>query len=404
MKVLFIQPTCDRKGHYGIWAVKLCQALAKMGHHVTLCTNKVDPKHYLNEEPLFNIVEVGNGKFSFERFDRNAFWSYFRNTYVITLEALRLSRREKFDVIHIADGEFMTASFILKKYESCLPPVIRLVNVPNFSFNTYPGSTIKKLYKVIQREIFKTTIGKGIKALTVLGEWQREMLRSQLRLKQDFPIVVIPDGGGEPVEVLNKLEAREKLGINFDGPIFLFFGMLRKDKGIEYLIEALHLLRNEHLKLIIAGDPTEYTESKIQEMVQRAKASEKIILELEYIAEDKVPFYFIACDALILPYSKIYKGLTGIIMKWACTYKKPVIATDVSGMGGLIKQYGIGLVAEPENPSSMAERIREFLSLSEKEQEKMAENASNLAKLNSWTAMAERFTELYEEILQGQKN
>lgn len=61
-------------------------------------------------------------------------------------------------------------------------------------------------------------------------------------------------------------------------------------------------------------------------------------------------------------------------------------------------------MAEPENPSSIAVRMREFLSLSEKEKEEMAENASNLAKLNSWDAMAERFTKLYEEILQGQEN
>lgn len=342
MKVLVIQPICDRKGYFGIWTVKLCQALSKRGHQVTLCANKVYPDRYLAEEPLFNIIEVNNGRFSFEKFDRNcgrislySYWGYFRNTYIITLEALRLSQREQFDVIQMTDGEFMTGSFILRRYRNRLSPVIRLVNTPNFSFNTCPGSTIKKLYKVIQGKIFKTTIGKEIKALTVLGEWQREMLRSQLRLKQDFPIAVIPDGGGEPVEVLNKFEAREKLGINFDGTIFLFFGMLRKDKGIEYLIEALHLLGNEHLKLIIAGDPTEYTENKIQEMIQRAKTSEKIILELKYITDDKVPFYFIACDALILPYPKIYKGLTGIIMKWAGTYKKPVIVTDVSGMGGL---------------------------------------------------------------------
>jgi hypothetical protein len=35
LRILYVQPACDRKGHYGLSTIKLCQALAKLGHSVT---------------------------------------------------------------------------------------------------------------------------------------------------------------------------------------------------------------------------------------------------------------------------------------------------------------------------------------------------------------------------------
>lgn len=406
MRILIVQPTCDKRGHYGIWTVKLCQALGRKGHEVILCTNNVYPDKYLQEKPIFHIFKVGNGKYSFKKFDEAAskaslhyYYGYFRNTYAITSAALEFSKKEAFDGIFITDAEFMISSLLLKRYRIDIPVVMQ-VNAANFSYKTYSGSHLKKMYKVFQREIFKLTLGKEIKAFAVLGEWHKERLRDQLGLTNNFPIAVIPDGGEEPIETFLKSEARKKLGVNFDGPIFLFFGMLRKDKGIEYLLEALSFLSDSNFKLMIVGAPMEYKKIQIRSMLQQTKSLDKVILDLRYVDDHEVPLYFSACDILVLPYPKIYAGGSGPLMKGACTYGRPVIVTDVSEMGRLVKRCRIGLVAEPESPKSIAGKMKEFLSLSEEKRGEMARNAFNLAKANSWDAMADRFTELYETILQ----
>ena len=69
MKILFIQPTADKRGHYGIYTINLCQELSKLGNEVYLFTNKVYPEKFLTAEPLFKIIEYKKGKYAFEKFD-----------------------------------------------------------------------------------------------------------------------------------------------------------------------------------------------------------------------------------------------------------------------------------------------------------------------------------------------
>lgn len=407
MRILVVQPTGDKMGHYGIYTVRLCQALGRRGHVVTLCTNRIYPERYVCEPLAFSIQQVDSGKWRFEQCDHAMtsfpayyWWGYFRNSYRITSAAFKLCRSKDFDVVYITDAEFLVASVLLKLYGVRIPPVVMEVSAANFSFRDYPGSLPKKLYKVLQREIFKTIVGRQMQAISTLGEWHKPRLISQLRLPLDFTIAVIPDGGDEPSAVLSKVEARQKLGIDFTGPIFLFFGMLRKDKGIEILFEAAARLRSQEFKLMIAGHPIEYTSSAIDALVNKAGLEDKVILKLGYIEDGAVPLYFFAADALVLPYARIYTGGSGPLMKGACTYGRPVIASDVSELGRLVKQHELGLVSEPEDSESLASRLTEFLELPEETKQEMGKRASVLARANSWEAMAERFTKLFEEILQ----
>ena len=86
------------------------------------------------------------------------------------------------------------------------------------------------------------------------------------------------------------------------------------------------------------------------------------------------------------------------MMKGACTFGRPVIASDVSELGRLVRESGLGLLCKPEDPESLAESIREFLAMPEERRAAMAQRALALGRTNSWGAMAERFTQLFEEL------
>lgn len=405
LKVLIIQPSCDKMGHYGIYTIKLCQALAECGVEVTLCTNKAYPDKYLNGPPSFEIHEIAGGRWSFDRFEELAerrkshyWWAYYRNSFLIVRAALRLCRRRRFDAAFITDAEFMVASLLLWAYKRAVPPTVMQVSAANFSFSDYRGARIKKAYKVLQREIFKSTLGRQVRALSVLGEWHRERLTAQLKLGAACPAVLTGDGGSAPPVVLSRAEARGQLGIEFQGPLLLFFGMLRRDKGLETLFEAVQLASAEHFQLLIAGHPSEYDGDEVRALVRRFGVENKVILHLHYVADEDVSRYFFSAQALVLPYNKAYRDGSGPLMKGACTYGVPVIASDVSEMGRLVRKHRFGLLSEPDNAQALSTRIREFLALPEVEREAMGQRAADLARANSWQALAQRFSDLFKSI------
>lgn len=406
MRILVIQPTGDKMGHYGIYTSRVCQELARVGHAVTLCTNEIHPERYLNEPLSFRIERVGQGRLTFDKFDEVMatkrwlyYWGYFRNSYRVTSEGLRLATSGDFDLVLVLDAEFLMASLALRKNRFRLPPVVMYVSAANFSFRDYAGSIPKKVYKVFQREIFRRTLGSEIRGLSILGGWHEKRLRSQLRLPSTYPIIVVPDGAGQPAASLGRAEARKRLSLDYSGSLLLFFGILRKDKGIETLIRAIDKVKNEDFRVLIAGFPMDYTDAEIRELVRNSGIEDRVILKLGYVAEEDVAAHFGAADALVLPYSRIYTGGSGPLMKGACTYGKPIIASDVSEMGGLVRKHGLGWVSMPDDPKSLADGIRGFLATSEGERQRLATQALALGQQNSWSTMAERFTKLFESVL-----
>jgi len=405
-RLLVVQPTGDKRGHYGLYTTKLCQAIAALGCDVTVCTNRLHVSRYLADAPRFRLVEVGGGRLAFDRFDDAAgrsparyYWGYFRNSVLVTAGAIRLCRAEAFDALAILDVEFLTASLLFRWNRRRLPPVVMFPWAANFSFAAYPGSLPKKAYKVVQRAVFRSALGRGgVRALAVLGEWHQRMLREQLRLPPEFPIVVVPDGGDVAVGMPDRLAARRQLGLPEAGPLLLFFGVLRRDKGIEDLLDAVRRVRDVPFHLVVAGWPMEYTADEITQLVRRLAIDNRTVLRLAYVADADVPAYFAACDALVLPYPRAYTGGSGPLMKGACTYGRPVIATRVSTMGELVERHTLGLLAEPEDAASLAAQIERFLALPQAARDVMAANASALARANSWDAVARRVVDLVGQI------
>lgn len=400
MKFLFVQPTGDKYGHFGLHVSKLAQELSFRGHSVTICTNKLDAERFV-ENPRFKILEVGRDKLAFEEIDRNAnsqpirYWfGYFRNSWLVLRAALKFTSNENFDGIYITDVEFMLAAIALLLHKKTLPPIIMQVNASNFSFVEYPGNFCKKIYKVFQREIFRLSIGKKITAFSILGEWHRPRLISQLRLPESYPIELVPDGGGEHPNPMARETARNILGIDWSGDIFLFMGILRRDKGLEDLSVALSNLwhRRKDFRVILAGYPFEYSKAEVQQLFSYPDKSSPILCaHLDYVPEEKTPSYFYAANALLLPYNTKYKGSSGPLMKGACTYGLPLVVSNIGEMGFLANKFELGFISEPSNSASLEDAMDRFLNSSFKERMEMRSRAIQLGESNTWADMARNY-------------
>lgn len=159
-------------------------------------------------------------------------------------------------------------------------------------------------------------------------------------------------------EALSKQEARKHLNLEEDGKIILFFGFIRKYKGLDVLLEAMKLLKDENIKLLVAGEF--YDDRKMYEdLIQHLNISNKLILKTDFISDSEVKYYLSAADFVIQPYKNATQsGVTPL----AYHFEKPMLVTNVGGLPDLVPDKKVGLVAEP-NANSIAEKILELYRL-----------------------------------------
>ena len=161
---------------------------------------------------------------------------------------------------------------------------------------------------------------------------------------------------------ISKEEARAFLNIHAADKVILFFGFIRKYKGLDILLEAVKILPDNlrGAKLLVAGEFYE-DEKKYSEMISRLSISDKLILKTAFIPEKEVKYYFCAADAVVQPYrSATQSGVTPL----AYHFEKPMIVTNVGALPDYVQDGKTGLVAEPE-PASLAAAIEKFFELGE---------------------------------------
>jgi len=171
------------------------------------------------------------------------------------------------------------------------------------------------------------------------------------------------DNFGDPV---SKEEARKKLGIDIHDKIILFFGFIRKYKGLDILLEAMPLLnsatnnKQQTIKLLVAGEF--YEDAKpYHEQIKQLGIQDNLILRTDFIPDSEVKYYLCAADAVIQPYrSATQSGVTPL----AYHFEKPMIVTNVGSLPTLVPHEKVGLVCEPQ-PAPLAAAITRYFELGE---------------------------------------
>lgn len=161
-------------------------------------------------------------------------------------------------------------------------------------------------------------------------------------------------------DIISKADARKHLNLQGDEKIVLFFGFIRKYKGLDLLFEAMSHLKNSGIKLLVAGEF--YEEEKLyKEQIEKLGISDQLILRTDFIPDSEVKYYLCAADAVIQPYrNATQSGVTPL----AYHYEKPMIVTNVGGLPSLVPDKKAGLVVEPD-PTSIANGILQFYQLGE---------------------------------------
>ena len=186
--------------------------------------------------------------------------------------------------------------------------------------------------------------------------------------------------------------AREKLNISEQEKVILFFGFIRKYKGLDILLEAMsdQRIRGAGIKLLVAGEFYE-DEQWYQDLIDRLGVREQLVLRTSFIPDGEVPDIFCAADVVIQPYrNATQSGVTPL----AYHFEKPMIVTNVGGLPDLVPHEKVGLVVEPTS-ESIADGILRFFELGE---DFFIPHLRMEKQKYSWSAMVERIYTLADSI------
>ncbi|MDL1892990.1 glycosyltransferase [Sphingobacteriales bacterium CHB3] len=192
---------------------------------------------------------------------------------------------------------------------------------------------------------------------------------------------------GSPVE---KRAAREQLGIT-DERVLLCFGYVRAYKGLRTMLEAMPMILKEmSVRLLVVGEFYD-TRETYEQLISDYGLRHNVTVVSDYVANETVALYFSAANVAMLPYtSATQSGIAQI----AYNFNKPVIATNVGGLGEVVRDGVTGFVVPPKDPEALANAVLRFF-----KEEREAEFTAHVEiekRKYSWEAMANAIDDLFK--------
>ncbi len=174
----------------------------------------------------------------------------------------------------------------------------------------------------------------------------------------DKDIVVIPHGNYLPFIDSKKNQVFSRLFLNIpkNKKVILFFGMIKKIKGLEILLNSLVEVKSVHpdVVVLIAGKNWEDDFNIYQKIINRKNLNANCIIHNKYIPSKDVAHYFHSADLSVLPYKRISQS--GVLMM-AMSYNVAVLTSDLPPFRELITDNETGFLFDSENVSSLSNKI-----------------------------------------------
>ena len=178
----------------------------------------------------------------------------------------------------------------------------------------------------------------------------------------------------------------------------LFFGAIRRNKGLDVLLRALDSL--PEYALTIAGDAREreYFESEIRPAVERLRArGARIDLIDRFVADEELPQLFARHSAVVLPYTSGFTAQSGAVFM-ALAYDMPVVASEVGGLRDLFDEFAVGTTFATQMPEDLAKAVRELHA--EANRDRLAAEIRAAKRKFSWDEAARQTARAYGWVAQ----
>jgi glycosyltransferase involved in cell wall biosynthesis len=247
-----------------------------------------------------------------------------------------------------------------------------------------PGPTRRQVFSA------RRTFG-AMDAVVAHSEHGAGRLRDEVGL-DPAKVRVIPHGA---FDYLTRLPEEKPLPSELEeaeGPVILFFGLLRPYKGIENLLRAFRQVKGAELWIV--GNP------RMDVAPLRALAAEapgRVSFVTRFIDDAEIPAIFRRADLLALPYldaehsGVLYTGLA---------FGKPLVLSAVGGFPE-VAAAGAGRLVPPGDVGALATALSELVADEAARAELATAAARAAAGPFSWDETARLTLDLYRELIEA---
>ena len=396
MKIALVCPASLPATQFGgivFLAVDLAQEISEMGHNVTIYTTDLD---FSNGSNKFNKKLPRIEKFEKFLINRTHVWFSLKLFFVNTSMSKEIEN-DKPDIIHTIG---------LRSFQSIIAwRVSKKLNIPlvvsdQGGLTTHPflaesGFFLKTLYKI--QDFFIRKIINDASVISVANEYEQKIF-SSLNKKSRIEII---RNGVNLKKLVSKHNFKEKYQINSN--FILFVGRFSKSKGIETLINAFSIVKNElkdsDIHLVIMGVDFGY-QAEMEKLIKKLNLSAEIKVIKNPPRDDVISAYG-ESEFLVLPSQW---ELSPLVPLESFAFKKPVISTNSHGIPYTVQNNKNGILVEPENSFELSNAIVKLLNDTEL-REKLGQSGYNFVNEEcNCVSMAKNSLKLYEDILEEMQN
>lgn len=141
------------------------------------------------------------------------------------------------------------------------------------------------------------------------------------------------------------------------GRTILFFGMIRKYKGLDVLLRAMPKVLARHgcedSRLLIAGEFYDSAD-KYLKLIEDLGLKEHVVLESRYIPNEEIGGIFAGADVLVLPY---LNATQSAVARIALSNSLPIIASRSGGLTEVVIDNVNGLLFPVGDSDALAEQL-----------------------------------------------
>jgi glycosyltransferase involved in cell wall biosynthesis len=288
-------------------------------------------------------------------------------------DMLRLRSIIDADVVHY---QWLTAPGLDARL---LPPCRPRVITAHYVLPPRPSSR--------QLSVARAVFGR-MDAVVAHSEHGAGRLRDVVGLDPDR-VRVIPHGA---FDYLTQLPDEKPLPAELEGaegPVILFFGLLRSYKGLDVLLRAFREVKGAELWIV--GNPRMDVEP-LRRLA--AEASGRVRFVTRFVEDAEIPPIFRRADLVVLPYRDAeHSG----VLYTALAFAKPLVLSSVGGFSELAAT-GAARLAPPEDPGALTAALTELVSDGSARAELARAAAAAAAGPYSWDVIARQTLTLYEEL------
>jgi len=293
-----------------------------------------------------------------------------------------------FHVYHFAGREYLNFYFFKRKGFKIVATIHDVENFENFG-EKVDTSKYSKFEKVIDHVI-------------VHSDYAKNSVKKYFPHFPEQKIHVVPHGDSDFLfnKPIDRIEARKQLNLPLDQKLVLFFGQIKKVKGLDVLLKAWAIVRDQlkDAKLLVVGRPWKVEQDFFDSIVKEKNLEPDCILNYSYVPNEIIPAYFAAADIVVLPYREIYSS--GVMIR-SLDYSAAIIASDLDTFRKIIVNGENGVLFKNEDESDLAQKILSLIHDEEK-MKRLRVNAKKTADEKfSWELIGRKVNEVYKLAMNG---